>query len=78
MSILSGKNILLGVSAGIAAYKSAFLVREFIQGFILYKTFKTLHESALLLIFPLLEILLLSVQACLFITNIVSKPKSWD
>ena len=57
---------------------SLFLVREFIQGFILYKTFKTLHESALLLIFPLLEILLLSVQACLFITNIVSKPKSWD
>ena len=31
MSILSGKNILLGVSAGIAAYKSAFLVREFIK-----------------------------------------------
>lgn len=57
---------------------SLFLIREFIQGFILYKTFKTLHESALLLIFPLLEILLLSVQACLFITNIVSKPKSWD
>jgi len=31
MSILSGKHILLGVSAGIAAYKSAFLVREFIK-----------------------------------------------
>jgi phosphopantothenoylcysteine decarboxylase/phosphopantothenate--cysteine ligase len=31
MSILSGKNILLGISAGIAAYKSAFLVREFIK-----------------------------------------------
>ena len=30
-SILSGKNILLGISAGIAAYKSAFLVREFIK-----------------------------------------------
>jgi phosphopantothenoylcysteine decarboxylase/phosphopantothenate--cysteine ligase len=30
-SILSGKKILLGVSAGIAAYKSAFLVREFIK-----------------------------------------------
>jgi Phosphopantothenoylcysteine synthetase/decarboxylase len=27
MSVLSGKNILLGVTAGIAAYKSAFLVR---------------------------------------------------
>ncbi|WP_452223031.1 bifunctional phosphopantothenoylcysteine decarboxylase/phosphopantothenate--cysteine ligase CoaBC [Lacinutrix chionoecetis] len=31
MSILSGKNILLGISAGIAAYKTAFLVREFIK-----------------------------------------------
>lgn len=31
MSILSGKNILLGISAGIAAYKSATLVREFIK-----------------------------------------------
>lgn len=31
MSILSGKNILLGVSAGIAAYKSAFLVRLFVK-----------------------------------------------
>ncbi len=31
MSILSGKNILLGISAGIAAYKSATLVRFFIK-----------------------------------------------
>ncbi|MDU8887307.1 bifunctional phosphopantothenoylcysteine decarboxylase/phosphopantothenate--cysteine ligase CoaBC [Yeosuana sp. MJ-SS3] len=31
MSILSGKNILLGVSAGIAAYKTASLVRLFIK-----------------------------------------------
>src|SRR5690554_214781 len=31
MSILSGKNILLGVSAGIAAYKAASLVRLFIK-----------------------------------------------
>lgn len=31
MSILSGKNILLGVSAGIAAYKTASLVRFFIK-----------------------------------------------
>ena len=31
MSILSGKNILLGISAGIAAYKSASLVRLFIK-----------------------------------------------
>lgn len=31
MSILSGKNILLGVSAGIAAFKSATLVRQFIK-----------------------------------------------
>jgi len=31
MSILSGKKILLGVTAGIAAYKSASLVREFIK-----------------------------------------------
>ncbi|MEJ6791420.1 MAG: bifunctional phosphopantothenoylcysteine decarboxylase/phosphopantothenate--cysteine ligase CoaBC [Lacinutrix sp.] len=31
MSILSGKNILLGISAGIAAYKTATLVREFIK-----------------------------------------------
>jgi len=31
MSILSGKNILLGVTAGIAAYKSASLVRAFIK-----------------------------------------------
>lgn len=31
MSVLSGKNILLGVTAGIAAYKSAFLVRLLIS-----------------------------------------------
>ena len=31
MSILSGKNILLGISAGIAAYKTASLVRLFIK-----------------------------------------------
>src|SRR5690606_27346545 len=31
MSILSGKNILLGISAGIAAYKSASLVRLFLK-----------------------------------------------
>lgn len=31
MSILRGKNILLGISGGIAAYKSAFLVRLFVK-----------------------------------------------
>ena len=31
MSILSGKNILLGVTAGIAAYKTTYLVRLFIK-----------------------------------------------
>ncbi len=31
MSILSGKNILLGITAGIAAYKTAFLVRLFVK-----------------------------------------------
>ena len=31
MSILSGKKVLLGVTAGIAAYKAAFLVRSFIK-----------------------------------------------
>ena len=31
MSILSGKHILLGISAGIAAYKTASLVRLFIK-----------------------------------------------
>ena len=31
MSVLSGKNILLGITAGIAAYKSADLVRLFIK-----------------------------------------------
>lgn len=31
MSLLSGKNVLLGVTAGIAAYKTAHLVREFIK-----------------------------------------------
>ena len=31
MSVLSGKNILLGITAGIAAYKSAYLVRLFIK-----------------------------------------------
>ena len=31
MSILRGKNILLGITAGIAAYKSASLVRLFIK-----------------------------------------------
>ena len=31
MSILSGKKILLGISGGIAAYKSAILVRFFVK-----------------------------------------------
>lgn len=31
MSVLSGKNILLGVTGGIAAYKTAFLVRLFVK-----------------------------------------------
>ncbi|MEN8186754.1 MAG: bifunctional phosphopantothenoylcysteine decarboxylase/phosphopantothenate--cysteine ligase CoaBC [Bacteroidota bacterium] len=31
MSVLSGKNVLLGVTAGIAAYKTAYLVRHFIK-----------------------------------------------
>jgi len=31
MSVISGKNILLGISAGIAAYKTAYLVRLFIK-----------------------------------------------
>ncbi|MFK5958580.1 MAG: bifunctional phosphopantothenoylcysteine decarboxylase/phosphopantothenate--cysteine ligase CoaBC [Lutibacter sp.] len=31
MSVLSGKNILLGVTAGIAAYKTAYLVRFFVK-----------------------------------------------
>ncbi len=31
MSVLSGKNVLLGVTAGIAAYKTSFLVRNFIK-----------------------------------------------
>ena len=31
MSILRGKNILLGITAGIAAYKTASLVRLFIK-----------------------------------------------
>lgn len=31
MSVLSGKKVLLGVTGGIAAYKSAFIVREFIK-----------------------------------------------
>jgi len=31
MSVISGKNILLGVTAGIAAYKTAYLVRLFIK-----------------------------------------------
>ena len=31
MSVLSGKNIVLGVTGGIAAYKTATLVRKFIK-----------------------------------------------
>lgn len=31
MSVLSGKKILLGISAGIAAYKTAFLIRLFVK-----------------------------------------------
>ena len=31
MSVLSGKRILLGVTAGIAAYKTSFLVRHFVK-----------------------------------------------
>ena len=31
MSVLSGKKVLLGVTAGIAAYKTSYLVRHFIK-----------------------------------------------
>ena len=31
MSVLSGKKILLGVTAGIAAYKSTYIIRLFIK-----------------------------------------------
>ena len=31
MSVLSGKKVLLGVTAGIAAYKTAYIVRLFIK-----------------------------------------------
>ena len=31
MSVLSGKNVLLGISGGIAAYKSPNIVRAFIK-----------------------------------------------
>jgi len=31
MSLLSGKKVLIGVTGGIAAYKSALLVRQFIK-----------------------------------------------
>ena len=31
MSVLSGKKIVLGITAGIAAYKTTFLVRLFVK-----------------------------------------------
>ena len=31
MSFFKGKNVIVGVTASIAAYKSAFLVREFVK-----------------------------------------------
>ena len=31
MSFLKDKNVLIGITASIAAYKSAFLIREFIK-----------------------------------------------
>ena len=31
MSFLRGKNVIIGVTASIAAYKSALLVREFVK-----------------------------------------------
>ena len=31
MSVLSGKKVLLGITAGIAAYKTSFLVRLFVK-----------------------------------------------
>ena len=36
MSVLSGKNILLGISGGIAAYKTPNIVRALIKNCLLY------------------------------------------
>ncbi len=51
MSILSGKNILLGVTGGIAAYKSTYLVRLFIKAGAQVKVIMT--ESAKDFVTPL-------------------------
>ena len=38
--MLSGKNILIGITGGIAAYKTAHLVREFIKEVQMLNAFK--------------------------------------
>ncbi|GGD87587.1 glycosyltransferase [Planktosalinus lacus] len=51
--------------------------RLLIQYIIFGKTFKIFRESGLVLLLPLLEILLISFQIAIFISNIFSKPKHW-
>ena len=48
MSYLSGQNVLLGVTASIAAYKSAHIVRELIKEGQMLKSFKHLLLKNLL------------------------------
>ena len=53
-------------------------IRFLVVGIVFAQLFKSLREPKLLILFPILEITLLAVQASLFIANIVSKPKTWS
>jgi len=53
------------------------LLRALVQGLVIFRLTRLFKEKGLMWVFPLVEITLLVVQACLFITNIVSKPKRW-
>ena len=54
-----------------------FIVRLAVQFLIFYKSAKKLNEKDLVWIFPILEVILISTQLGIFITNIFSKPTHW-
>ncbi len=76
MSILSGKKILLGISAGIAAYKSAFLVRLFVKAGAEVKVIMT--PSAKEFVTPLTLSTLSKNEVFSSFTNEENENASWN
>lgn len=56
---------------------SLFVLRIFVQWIIMGKTAKKLNESDLVFIIPFLEIFVILTQLAIFISNKISKPKTW-